>query len=72
MEKYNGVHQNKKEMMWNNFLGGMAWALGAVIGTAIILGLLTLLSSQINLIPIVGGFISDIIDFVLKNNRSLQ
>ena len=72
MEQYKAVFKNKREMMWNNFLGGLSWALGAIVGTAIILGLLSLLATQVNLIPIVGSFVSDIIDFVIKNNNNLR
>ncbi len=60
-----------KRIMANNFVGGVFWALGVTIGFSLLLALLTLLSSYINLVPIVGKFTSDIIDFVLSNNSSI-
>ena len=35
-----------KQILWNNFLAGIAWALGATIGISIIFALLGLLSKN--------------------------
>jgi hypothetical protein len=61
-----------KKIMWNNFLAGIAWAFGATIGLSIIIAILGLLAKNVDFIPLVGSFISDIIDFILQNNPSLQ
>ncbi len=60
-----------KQILWNNFIAGVAWALGATIGISIIFALLGLLSKNVNFIPLIGSFISDVIDFILKNNPNL-
>lgn len=57
--------------MANNFMAGMFWAFGVTIGFSLLLAVLTLLSGYVNLVPIVGKFTSDIIDFVLSNNRNI-
>jgi len=71
MEKYNAVHQSKREMMWNNFLGGIAWAFGATVGLSLIIGLLTLIAKNINFIPIVGDFVARIVDYVINYNKGI-
>lgn len=63
---------SKKEIMINNFLGGIFWALGATVGLALIFALLALIAKYINFIPIVGSFISQIIDFILATNHHLH
>jgi hypothetical protein len=63
---------SKKEIIFNNFIGGIFWALGATIGLSLIIGLLTIAAKNVNLVPIVGNFVSDILNFVLSNNPNLQ
>ncbi|MDP2649307.1 MAG: DUF5665 domain-containing protein [bacterium] len=56
------------KLFLKNFVGGIAWGLGATIGLSIVVAILGLMLNKINLIPIVGEFVSQLIDFVLKNN----
>ncbi len=60
-----------KDIIFNNFVGGIAWALGATVGISLIFTLLALLAKNVNLIPIVGEFVSEIINFVLSHNTRL-
>lgn len=71
MEKYERIKLNRKEIMLNNFLGGVAWGTGATIGLSFFLTLVGLIVKKVGLIPIVGSFVSDIISFVLQNNPNL-
>ncbi len=71
MEQHEKVHQNKKEIMVNNFLGGIFWGLGATIGASVIIAVLGIVLSKVNLIPVVGTFVSQVTDFVLQNNPHL-
>jgi len=61
-----------KEILINNFLGGIAWALGATIGLSFIFTLLGILAKNVNLVPIVGTFVSNIINFILANNPNFH
>jgi hypothetical protein len=56
------------EIIFNNLLGGIAWGIGATVGLAIFFWILTLIAQNINLVPIFGSFVSDIIDFILATN----
>ena len=60
-----------KEIMMNNFIGGIFWALGATVGISLLFALLTVIAKQINFVPIVGSFVSNILTFVLQNNQTL-
>ncbi len=66
------VKDSLKLILFRNFLGGVAWAVGITIGFSLLVASLRLLSGFIDLVPIVGTFVSDIIDFVLSYNRNLR
>ncbi len=60
-----------KNIFTVNFLGGVAWGLGATVGLAIILTILGFLINKLNLVPIVGSFIAGLLKPVLQNNPQL-
>jgi hypothetical protein len=66
------VNRGKREIFMNNLIGGMAWAFGAIIGTALLLFILGLIAQNVNFIPIVGEFVSGIIDYVINTNQNLK
>lgn len=68
MERYDKVKRNLKEIFINNVIGGVAWALGATIGFSLIIAFLTLISKQIDLIPVIGNFASQVTHYVLQSN----
>ena len=72
-EKVN-THMKVPDIIYNNFIGGVSWALGATIGLALIISILSIIAQHVNfnLIPVVGTFISDVINYVLTNNPNLH
>lgn len=71
MERHEQIHSSRKQIFFNNFLGGLAWALGATLGLALIVTFLGIILKNVNLIPFVGNFVADIIDFVINKNQYL-
>lgn len=71
MEKYEGVKRPFKDIILNNFLGGIAWGLGATVGVSIVIAILSLILKNINLVPFIGNFVSQITNYVLQNNPQL-
>lgn len=71
-EKYEQVTRSRKKIFVNNFIGGIAWGIGATIGLAIFLGVSGFLMSKVNLIPVVGTFVSDTYNYVTDTNPRLQ
>lgn len=69
MQRYEAVKATRKELFISNFVGGIAWTLGATIGGAVILTILSLIFKNINLVPIVGSFVADIIKFIQTNGK---
>lgn len=64
MQKYEQIKKSRKDIIINNFLGGIAWGLGTTIGVAIILTIFSFLAQEINLIPFVGNFVTQITKYV--------
>ncbi len=71
MEKYEQIKESRKRIFINNFIGGIAWALGATIGLALIVGILTLILKNASLVPFVGNFVADTIKFIITKNPNL-
>lgn len=70
-EKYDQIKRSKKEIFFNNFLGGLAWGVGVTFGLSLLIALLGFAASQVNLVPIVGEFISEVIKFILNKNSGV-
>jgi hypothetical protein len=68
-EPYEKVEQPLRTILLRNFLGGVVWGLGATIGVSLILAILGFFLSKINLVPIVGSFLSDVFHYILQNNH---
>lgn len=71
MEKHEIVHIGRKQILINNFFGGFAWALGVTVGLAVIFVILGIILKNINLVPYVGSFVADVINFVISKNPQL-
>ncbi|MFH1187148.1 MAG: DUF5665 domain-containing protein [Candidatus Levyibacteriota bacterium] len=67
-ERYEQKETSFGKIIKNNFIGGIAWGIGATVGISVLVAILGfLLSARLDLIPIIGTFISDITSFVLEN-----
>jgi len=53
-----------RTVIWLNFLGGLSRGLGLTLGTAIILGILAYLAGKFINLPVIGKYISDLIDWI--------
>lgn len=53
-------HTKLPKIFVNNFIGGIAWGLGASVGVSLLLALSGFVLSKINLIPVVGNFIAQL------------
>ena len=60
MQKYEQVTMSRKDIIINNFLGGISWGLGATIGLAIVLALLGYIFSKFDTVPVVGEYVKAI------------
>lgn len=70
-DKHDLVTRSRKHIFLNNLLGGFAWGLGATIGLSVFLAIVGLIGKYIDLVPVVGNFVSKVLVFVLQNNPHL-
>ena len=68
LEPHEKVYRSKSSIIINNFIGGLSWAVGATIGIALIVALLTFIIRNVNLVPVIGNFISDVIKEIIATN----
>lgn len=70
-EKYDQIKRTKKEIFFNNLIGGIAWGIGVTFGLSLLIALLGFIASQIDFVPVVGNFISEVIKFILSKNSNI-
>lgn len=64
------IHPTIKQLMWRNFLRGIAFGLGTTVGVALIIGILTYFISQLKTIPFFETLINETrIEDVIPNKR---
>ncbi len=65
--KYELPYRSRKEIMVNNFIGGLTWSIGAFLGIALLGFVVGLIISKVNLIPIIGSWLSQILQEATRN-----
>lgn len=55
------VYLSTARVIINNFLGGLAWGFGTVLGATVVVGLVILIFSKLNSLPVIGQFFTDIL-----------
>lgn len=59
---YTKVHLSPLRLMRNNFLGGIAWGFGVVLGGTLVVAIVLFLLSKLDTVPLIGDFIGRIMD----------
>lgn len=60
--KYLQPYKTKRQIVADNFLGGIAWSFGTIVGFALLAVAVGFFISRINLIPIIGNWIAQILN----------
>ncbi|MDP3955246.1 MAG: DUF5665 domain-containing protein [bacterium] len=71
MEPHERIYRSRKQIIVDNFIGGISWSLGSLIGAFIIIALAGYVLSKIDLIPLIGSFISQIANEAALKNPTL-
>lgn len=50
------THLSKKQILINNFLGGMAWGFGSVVGATAVIATVTYILKRLGVFDTIGAF----------------
>ena len=59
--KYLQPYKSRTKILLDNFLGGLAWSIGTFVGFAIITVIIGYFLTRIDLIPLIGKWIAQIL-----------
>ena len=66
------MKDTRKSIIINNFIGGIAWAVGSTIGITVMVALIGYVIGKINLIPVIGNWASEVTQIVIEKNPELE
>ena len=66
-ENYKKVERSLGKILVFNFLGGIAWSLGVLIGAGLIFSIIAYFVRQVDFIPILGDFLAKVIQSAQTN-----
>ncbi len=58
------MHNSLSKLIWFNFMRGLAFGLGSVIGATVLVSVLVFLLREINFIPIIGEWATEILSII--------
>jgi hypothetical protein len=64
------IEYSPLKMAFNSFWSGLAWGVGSVLGATVVVTLLFFLVSQLDTAPIIGQYISNIIDYIQNSTTN--
>lgn len=68
--KYEQVTETRRKTIFiNNFIGGIAWALGSTIGLTVIVALISFILRKVDLIPLIGSYIAQLNSFIANHPK---
>lgn len=63
-DKYTAVTMSRKAIFINNLIGGVAWAMGATIGAALIVSMVGIILAKFDTVPVVGSYVKAINSYI--------
>jgi len=58
------IHISTGKVVLNNFLGGLSWGFGTVLGATLVVALVIFVLTKLNDVPIIGDFFSSILQTI--------
>lgn len=59
---------DKKRLYWHNFMRGMAFSVGGIVGATVVIALLLWILSLFDTVPFIGPFIDNTRETIRQNN----
>ncbi len=71
LQNFEKVTMSRKDILINNFLGGIFWSLGTLVGATIILGIVGYFLSRVDFVPLISNWTSSILETTMKKGIQL-
>ena len=72
-EKFKKAYtEPRRRIVFNNFLGGLAWGFGTVVGATVIIGMLGLFVARTRNVPFLGEITRIVIEEITKGRETLE
>jgi len=68
---YTRIYISTSRTFINNFIGGLAWGFGVILGATVVVTLVLWVLNQLGEVPIIGELVSKIIEDV-QNNQIIR
>lgn len=69
--KYDDVRLSRKDIMINNFIGGVFWAIGTIVGAGLVVGLLGLGISRLENVDLIGPLVIEIMEKIEEGKEKI-
>lgn len=66
-ENYKKVGSPLKKIIINNFVGGISWSIGVLIGASIVIGIAAYFARRIDFVPLFGHFFAEVLKSAQSN-----
>jgi hypothetical protein len=63
------MHNSLTKLIWFNFMRGLAFGLGSVIGATVLVSLLVYLLRNIDFIPIIGDWATEVLTIITEQTQ---
>ncbi len=63
------MHNSLPKLIWFNFMRGLAFGLGSVIGATVLVSVLVYLLREINFIPIIGDWATEVLSVITEQRE---
>ncbi|AJE45149.1 DUF5665 domain-containing protein [Celeribacter indicus] len=66
------IHNSTLRLVWFQFLRGLAFGFGSVVGASIVVSIVAFILNQIDFVPIVGDWAKQIAAEILSNTTRVE
>lgn len=71
-ERYEDVKSSRKEIAINNFIGGIAWAIGTIVGAGLFLGVFGLIITKLENVDLIGPLVITIMEKIEEGKERVN
>lgn len=71
-DRSQAIYKSRRQLITDNFISGMAWGVGSVIGATIIVGILGIAIVKTKQIPLIGDIVKVATDEITQGLQQIK